>query len=324
MTKAIRIHATGGLDVLKWEDVEVGDPGPREIRIRQEAAGLNYIDIYHRTGLYKLDKLPAILGMEGAGVVDAVGRDVTEFKPGDRVAYASPIGAYAEARLLPADRAIPVPDWCESALAASMLLRGTTAHYLIHDTFRVEKTHVILLHAAAGGVGQILTQWAKAKGAVIIGCVGSDAKAEKIRALGADHAIITTREDFVARVKEITDGRGVDVVYDSVGQSTFTGSLDCLKPRGMMVSFGQSSGAIGAFDPGLLSAKGSLFLTRPSLMHYTASREELLRRANDLFAIVKSGVITIENSQRFALKDAAAAHRALEARQTTGSVVLVV
>lgn len=324
MTKAIRIHATGGPEVLKWEDVEIGEPGPREIRIRQEAAGLNYVDTYYRTGLYKLDKLPAIIGTEGAGIVDAVGSAVTEFKIGDRVAYTSPIGAYAEARLLPADRAIPVPDWCSGTLAASMMLQGMTAHYLIHDTFRIEKGHTVLLHAAAGGVGQILVQWAKAKGATVIGSVGSDAKAEKVRALGADHVIDYTREDFVARVKEITGGRGVDVVYNSVGKSTFMGSLDCLKPRGMMISFGQASGAIGSFDPILLSSKGSLFFTRPSLTHYTANREELLRRANDLFAVVKSGGVKIENSTSFALKDAANAHRALEARETTGSVVLAV
>jgi len=326
MTKAIRMHARGGPEVLQWEEVDVGNPGPHEIRIKQEAVGLNFVDIYQRTGLYyKNDPLPLTLGTEGAGMIDAVGSEVQEFKPGDRVAYASaPLGAYAEVRLMPSDRVVLLPDWCSSQLAASMMLQGMTAHYLIHDTFRAEKNHVILLHAAAGGVGQILTQWAKAKGATVIGTVGSDAKAEKIRKLGADHTIVYTREDFVARVKEITNGKGVDVVYDSVGQTTFMGSLDCLKPRGLMVSFGQSSGAVSAFEPVILSAKGSLFLARPSLSHYTANREELLHRAQDLFDAIKTRKITIENSTTFALKDAANAHRALESRKTTGSIVLVV
>ncbi len=324
MSKAIRIHEYGGADVLKWEEVEVPAPGPKEIRVRQEAVGINFIDIYHRTGLYKLEKLPAILGSEGAGVVDAVGSDVKEFKPGDRVAYAGGPGGYAEMRLIAADRVVPLPDWCTSQLAASIMLQGMTAHYLIHDTFRVEKGSVILLHAAAGGVGQILTQWAKTKGAIVIGTVGSKEKAEKIKMLGADHAINYTSEDFVARVKDITGGKDVDVVYDSVGQSTFMKSLDCLRPRGMMVSFGQSSGAVPPFEPGIFSAKGSLFFTRPSLGHYTAKREELLRRANDLFNVIRDGNVKIENSTVFALKDTAAAHRALESRKTTGSIVLVV
>lgn len=323
MAKAIRIHTTGGPDVMKWEDVEVGAPGPNEIRVRQEAAGLNFIDIYHRMGLYKLDKMPAILGTEGAGTIEAIGSSVKDLKIGDRIVYVAPIGSYTEERVMPAAHAIPIPDWCSSATAASMMLQGMTVHYLIHDTFHVEKGTTILLHAAAGGVGQILTQWAKAKGAVVIGSVSSDEKAEKIRALGADHAIVYTREDFVARVKEMTDGSGVDVVYDSVGKSTFMNSLDCLKLRSLMVSFGQSSGAVEPFNPAVLSAKGSLFLTRPSLVSYTTSRQELLRRANDLFAVVKNGTVKIETSQSFALKDAAAAHRALESRQTMGSVVLL-
>ncbi|MDP9128483.1 MAG: quinone oxidoreductase [Pseudomonadota bacterium] len=325
MPKAIQIHAHGGPEVLRWEEIDVPAPAAHEVRIRQEAVGLNYVDIYYRIGLYKAEKLPAILGMEAAGVIDAVGNGVTGFKIGDRVAYAGgPTGAYAESRIMPAARVVALPAWCSSRQAASMLLQGMTAHYLIHDAFRLESNHTVLLHAAAGGVGQILTQWAKAKGATVIATVGSEPKAAKVRQLGADHVINYVSEDFVARVKEVTAAKGVDVVYDSVGQATFMGSLDCLRPRGLLASFGQASGAVPAFDPGILSAKGSLFLTRPSLGHYIGTPEELSRRASDLFKAVQEGVLKIESNQSFALKDAAEAHRALEARQTTGSVVLLV
>lgn len=324
MPHAIRLHKYGGPEVLCWEEIAVGDPAPNEIRIRQEAVGLNFIDIYYRTGLYKLDGFPATLGLEGAGIIESVGGDVKDLKPGDRVAYASrPPGAYAEVRLMPADNVVTVPEKCSSRTAAAIMLQGMTAHYLVHDTFHLGKGHTILLHAAAGGVGQILTQWAKAKGAIVIGSVGSDAKAARVRELGADHAIVYTREDFVTRVRDITGGKGVDVVYDSVGQATFMGSLDCLKPRGLMVSFGQASGSVAPFDPGLLATRGSLFLTRPSLMNYNAHKDDLRRRARDLFAAIDKGIIKPEIGRTFALKDAAAAHRALESRQTMGSVVLL-
>lgn len=324
MSKAIRIHQYGGPEVLCWEDVDVGDPGPGQLRIRHGAVGLNYIDVYHRTGLYPLPSLPWILGMEGAGRVEAVGDGVTEFKIGDRVAYASPpVGAYAEVRLIAADRVVALPEAIDDRTAAAMMLQGMTAQYLLRRTYRVQPGDVILLHAAAGGVGLIASQWARQLGATVIGTVGSDDKAELARAHGCRHVIVYTRENFVERVRELTDGRGVAVVYDSVGQATFMGSLDCLRPLGMMVSFGNASGPVPPFDPGLLAAKGSLFLTRPVLMTYTAKRPDLLASAAELFEVVASGAVRIEVRQTYLLAEAAQAHRDLEARRTTGSTVLL-
>jgi NADPH2:quinone reductase len=323
MTHAIRIHETGGPEVLKWEEVDVPGPGPDEARVRQTAAGLNFIDVYHRTGLYSLG-LPSTIGMEGAGVVEEVGEDVTDLKPGDRVAYADlPVGAYAEARVLPAHRLVPLPDTISNEQAAGMMLQGMTAEYLICRTHKVESGQTVLVHAAAGGVGLIACQWLKLLGAIVIGTVGSDAKAELARDHGCDHPIIYTHEDFVARVREITNGRGVPVVYDSVGKNTFEGSLDCLSPRGMLVLFGQSSGPVSAFDTGLLAQKGSHYLTRPTLMTYNANRADLLASAQALFTAVANGV-RVEINQTFPLRDAAAAHQALESRKTTGSTILTI
>ena len=320
MTHAIRIHETGGPEVLKWEEVEVPDPQPGEARIRQTAAGLNFIDVYHRTGLYPME-LPSTIGMEGAGVVEAVGDEVVDLKPGDRVAYADlPVGAYAEARVMPAHRLVPLPDTISDQQAAAMMLQGMTAEYLIRRTFKVERGQTVLLHAAAGGVGLITCQWLKLLGANVIGTVGSEAKAELAQAHGCDHPIIYTREDFVARVREITNGDGVPVVYDSVGKDTFEGSLDCLSPLGMLVLFGNASGPVSEFNTGLLAQKGSLYLTRPTLMTYNAKRADLLASAQALFDAVSKGV-HIEVNQKFPLREAAAAHQALEARQTTGSTI---
>jgi len=322
MPKAIRFHKTGGPEVLVWEDVEVGDPGPGQIRIRQHAVGLNFVDVYQRSGLYQMP-LPSGTGSEGAGVVEAVGAGVTEFKPGDRVAYASaPLGAYSEVRLYPADRAVKIPDGISFETAAAMMLKGMTAQYLIKRTFKVQPGQTVLWHAAAGGVGLIASQWLKSLGVTVIGTVGSDAKAALAKAHGCAHTIVYTRENFVERVKEITGGKGVPVVYDSVGKLTFMGSLDCLQPMGMLVSFGNASGAVDPIAPTIFAAKGSLYLTRPTLVNYTAKREDLVACANDLFDVVKSGKVKIEIAQRYALKDAAQAHRDLEARKTTGSTVL--
>jgi NADPH:quinone reductase len=322
MPKAIRFHKTGGPEVLVWEDVEVGDPGPGQVRIRQHAVGLNFVDVYQRSGLYPM-QLPSGTGSEGAGVVEAVGAGVTELKAGDRVAYASaPLGAYSEARLYPADRAVKIPDGISFETAAAMMLKGMTAQYLIKRTFKVQPGMTVLWHAAAGGVGLIASQWLKTLGVTVIGTVGSDQKAALAKAHGCEHTIVYTRENFVERVKEITGGKGVPVVYDSVGKFTFTGSLDCLQPIGMMVSFGNASGAIEPFPPTILAQKGSLYLTRPTLVNYTAKREDLVACANDLFDVVKSGKVKIEIAQRYALKDAAQAHRDLEGRKTTGSTVL--
>ncbi len=324
MPKAIRIHEYGGPEVLRWEEVEVGDPGPGQLRVRHAAVGLNYIDVYHRTGLYPLPSLPWTLGMEGAGRVEAVGEGVTEFKIGDRVAYASPpVGAYAEVRLIPADRVVALPDAIDDQTAAAMMLQGMTAHYLLRRTYRVQPGDTILLHAAAGGVGLIASQWARHLGATVIGTVGSDEKAELARAHGCHHVIVYSRENFVERVREITGGQGVAAVYDSVGQATFMGSLDCLRPLGMMVSFGNASGPVPPFEPGILAAKGSLFLTRPTLMTYTAKRADLLASAVELFEVVGGGAVKIEVRQTYPLAETAQAHRDLEARQTTGSTVLL-
>jgi NADPH2:quinone reductase len=323
MPKAVRFHKTGGPEVLVWEDVEVGDPGPGQIRVKNHAVGLNFVDVYQRSGLYPM-QLPSGAGSEAAGVVEAVGAGVTELKAGDRVAYASaPLGAYAEVRLYPADRAVKLPDGISFDTAAAMMLKGMTAQYLIKRTFKVQPGMTVLWHAAAGGVGLIASQWLKALGATVIGTVGSDAKAALAKAHGCEHTIVYTRENFVERVKEITGGKGVPVVYDSVGKLTFMGSLDCLQPMGMLVSFGNASGAVDPFAPGILQQKGSLYLTRPTLVHYTAKREDLVACANDLFEVVKSGKVKIEIAQRYALKDAAQAHRDLEGRKTTGSTVLL-
>jgi NADPH2:quinone reductase len=323
MTNAIRIHEVGGPDVLRWDTVEVGEPAPGQLRIRQQAVGVNFIDVYHRTGLYQ-QPLPFTPGVEGAGTVDAVGEGVSDFSVGDRVAYAGPIGGYAEERLLDADRAVALPDDIGFDQAAAMMLRGMTVQMLIRELHRVQAGETILVHAAAGGVGLILCQWAKALGARVIGTVSTDEKAELARANGCDHPIVYTRDDFVAEVDRITEGRKLPVVYDSVGKDTFLKSLDCLAPRGIMVSYGNASGPPDPMPPGLLAQKGSLFLTRPTLYHYIATREELDRSAGELFEIVSSGKVRIDIGQTFALKDAAEAHRALESRRTTGSTILKV
>ena len=324
MPKAIIIHETGGPDVMRWEDVDPGVPGPGDVRLRQEAVGVNFIDVYHRTGLYPLPSLPAVPGLEGAGVVESVGAEVAEFKPGDRVAYAGiPPGAYAEVRCIPAHRLVHLPDRISTRQAAGMMLRGMTARYLLFGCYPVKAGDRILVHAAAGGVGSIVCQWANHLGAEVIGTVGSSEKAKIAKKNGCHHPIVYTEVGFPEQVKEITDGKGVDVVYDSVGQATFMQSLDCLRPMGTLVSFGQSSGSIPALDIGILAAKGSLFLTRPSLMTYTARREDLLAHARDLFDVVGNGAVTIVIGQTFALEDAARAHQALEARQTTGSTILI-
>ncbi|WP_153111468.1 quinone oxidoreductase family protein [Propionivibrio limicola] len=323
MTFAIRLHQTGGPEVLRWEEVAVGEPAPGEARVRHAAVGLNFIDTYHRTGLYPLP-LPTGLGLEGAGVVEAVGEGVTDIKPGDRVAYAGgPVGAYSQVRCLPADRLLRLPDAIGFETAAAMMLQGLTTAYLVRRTYRVQPGDVVLIHAAAGGVGLIACQWAKALGATVIGTVSTEAKAALAKSHGCDHVIFYTREDVAARVREITGGEGVAVVYDGVGKDTFIGSLDSLRVRGMMVSFGNASGPVPAFDPLLLSQKGSLFITRPVLMHYTAKRDELLALGSELFDMVVSGRIRIGVNQRYALADAASAHRDLEARKTSGSTILL-
>lgn len=323
MMHAIRVHQVGGPEVLKWEEVEVGDPGAGQVRLRHEAVGLNYIDVYHRTGLYP-QPLPFTPGVEGAGIVEAVGPGVTAVQVGDRVAYAGPIGSYAEARLIDADRQVKLPDQIDFEQAAAMMLQGMTVRMLLRSVHKVEAGETILVHAAAGGVGLIMCQWAKALGATVIGTVSTDEKAELAQAHGCDHPIIYTRQDFVAEVERITGGEKVPVVYDSVGKDTFLKSLDCLHPRGMMVSYGNASGPPDPFAPGLLAQKGSLFLTRPTLFHYIAKREELEQSAAELFELVLAGKVKIEIGQRVALKDAANAHRELEARRTTGSTVLTV
>lgn len=323
MTHAIRVHEIGGPEVLKWEEIEVGQPGPGEVKIRQEAAGLNYIDVYHRMGLYP-QPLPFTPGTEGAGVVESVGADVTDLKPGDRVAYAGPVGGYAEERLIPADRLVKLPDSISFEQAAAMMLQGMTAHMLARSVYPVKPGQTVLIHAAAGGVGLILCQWAKALGATVIGTVGSDEKAELIRAHGCDYPIVYTRQDFVAEVDKVTKGEKVAVVYDGVGRDTFLPSLDCLARRGMMVSFGNASGPVDPFPTLLLAQKGSLFLTRPTLYDYTLARSDLETAAKELFDAVMSGKVKIEVKQRFPLRDTAEAHRALEARQTSGSTVLTI
>ena len=323
MPHAIQIHELGGPEVLKWEEVVVGDPGPGEVRLRQEAAGVNFIDVYHRTGLYP-QPLPFIPGVEGAGVVEVVGSDVTSVQVGDRVAYGGPIGGYAGVRLIPAERVVKLPDGISAEAAAAMMLKGMTAEMLLKRVYPVKAGDTILVHAAAGGVGLILCQWAKALGATVIGTVGSDEKAELAHAHGCDHPIIYTRQDFVTEVERITGGAKVAVVYDGVGRDTFMKSLDCLARRGMMASFGNASGPVDPFDALLLARKGSLFLTRPTLYDYTLDPADLQLSARALFDVVESGKVKIEIGQRFALADAAEAHRALEARKTSGSTVLTI
>jgi NADPH2:quinone reductase len=324
MSNAIVMHATGGPDVLQWEPFDPGLPREGEVIVRHEAVGLNFIDVYHRTGLYPLGDLPAVPGMEAAGRVEAAGTGVTEVAEGDRVAYAGlPPGAYAERRRIPAHRLVKLPDTISAQQAAAMMLQGMTARYLLKGCTTVGAGQVILLHAAAGGVGLIASQWAKDLGARVIGTVGTRDKAALAQAHGCDHTILYNEEDFVARVKDLTDGRGVDVVYDSVGQATFLKSLDCLRPMGLMVSFGQASGPVGPIDPGLLAAKGSLFLTRPSLMTYTAQRRDLLAHAEDLFEVVTRGAVKVDIRQTYPLSEAARAHQDLEARRTTGSSVFL-
>jgi NADPH2:quinone reductase len=323
MANAIRVHAYGGPEVLTWESVDVPKPGPGEAKIRHTHVGLNFIDTYHRSGLYKQPHLPFVLGTEGAGVVIEVGPDVTEVAAGDRVAYASVIGAYAEERLIAADRLVILPDSIDGNMAAAMMLQGMTVQYLLRRTFRVGPETTMLLHAAAGGIGLIAAQWARHLGATIIGTVGSEEKAAMAREAGCTHVINSRTENFAQRVKEITGGKGVDVVYDGVGKDTFPASLDCLKPLGMWVSFGNASGPVPAFEIALLAQKGSLFATRPTLNHYTASRADLLATARDLFDVVDQGHVKIAVNQTYALQNAAEAHRDLEARKTTGSTVLI-
>jgi len=322
MPHAMRVYEYGGPEKLRWEQVQVGAPGEGQVLVRNTAVGLNFVDTYQRSGLYQI-ALPFTPGAEGAGVVEAVGPKVKEFKVGDRVAYSSPIGAYAEVLLRPADRLVKIPAGIDDKTAAAMMLKGLTTQYLIRRTYRVKKGDTILMHAAAGGVGQILCQWARALGATVIGTVGSDEKAALAKKAGCKHVIVTSREKFVARVKEITHGKGVPVVYDGVGKDTFMDSLDCLAPLGLMASFGNASGAVTQFNPGVLAQKGSLYLTRPTLITYTASREALLSAARELFAVVKSGKVRIAINQTYPLREAAQAQRDLESRKTTGSTVLL-
>ncbi len=323
MTKAIRFHKPGGPEVLVMEDVEIGEPGPGQARVRHSACGLNYIDTYHRSGLSPLP-LPSGIGQEAAGVVEAVGAGVTQVKPGDRVAYAGgAVGAYTDVRIMGADRLVNLPPGLSFEQGAAMMLQGMTAQYLLKRTYEVQRGDTILVHAAAGGVGLIMCQWAKALGATVIGTVGSDEKAALAKAHGCDHAIVYTRENFTQRVKDLTAGAGLPVVYDSIGKDTFIGSLDCLRPLGLMVSFGNASGPVQPVDLSMLVSRGSLFLTRPTLVTYTAKREDLVAAAKDLFDVVLSGKVKIEVRQRYALKDAVQAHRDLEARKTTGSTLLI-
>ena len=323
MTHAIRVHEYGGPEVLKWEKAEIGDPGPGEVKIRQTAIGLNYIDVYVRTGLYPQPSLPFIPGMEGAGVVTAVGEGVRDLKVGRRVAYAGPIGAYAEERLIAADRVVKIPAGIGDETAAAIMLKGMTAQYLLRRTYKVDRDTTLLFHAASGGVGLIACQWAASLGATVIGTVGSAGKALIARAHGCAHVINIREEDFVAKVKEYTKGKGVDVVYNSIGKDTFPASLDCLRPLGMWVSFGQASGPVPPFKITLLSQKGSLFATRPSLGTYVETRKDLVATANDLFDVIARGKVRIAVNQTYPLADAEQAHRDLEARLTTGSTVLL-
>ena len=322
MVKAIRIHETGGPEVMRWEDVELAPPGPGQVLVRNTAVGLNYIDTYHRSGLYPMP-LPLTLGMEGAGVVEAVGPKVKEFKPGDRVAYAAPIGSYTERCLRPADRVVKIPTGVDDRTAAAMMLKGMTSWYLCRRTYKVQKGDTVLVHAAAGGVGQILSQWCKALGARVIGTVGSEAKAALAKKAGCKDVIVLGQGKFSDKVKELTKGVGVPVVYDGIGKDTFMDSLDCLRPLGLMVSYGNASGPVPPVNLGILAPKGSLFVTRPTLVTYTAKREDLVQAAKDLFAVVKSKKVKIAINQTYPLAEAAQAHRDLESRKTTGSTILL-
>ena len=324
MSKAIRIHETGGPEVLRWEDVEVGAPGPGEVRLRQTAVGLNFIDTYHRSGSYPVGALPSGIGMEGAGIVEEVGEGVDDMKSGDRVAYAGgPLGGYAEERNIPAARLVSLPDGIDDQHAAATMLKGLTSHYLVRRCYSIRSGDTILIHAAAGGVGLIVCQWAKSLGATVIGTVGTPEKAELAASHGCDHPILYRDENFVERVRELTNGEGVPVVYDSVGRDTFDGSLDCLAPLGLMVTFGQSSGSVPPLPVNELTTHGSLFLTRPSVATYTATREQLTTSAAELFDVVEKGVVKIEVNQTYPLAQAEQAHRDLEGRKTTGSTVLL-
>ena len=323
MTKAIRIHEPGGPEALKYEDVEVGAPGSGEVRLRQTAVGLNFIDVYHRSGLYPVKDLPAVIGMEAAGVIEEVGPDVGGLKAGDRVAYTMGLGAYAQERVMGTGRLVPLPDTIDDRQAAAMMLQGTTAHYLIHRTYKVQKGDTILVHAAAGGVGLILCQWAKHLGATVIGCVGSEEKAALAKANGCDHPILYRDENVPERVRKLTNGDGVQVVYDGVGKETFNDSIDCLRSFGLMVSFGNASGPIDPVNPAMLGPKGSLYLTRTTLATHTATRELLMDGANALFDVVTKGHVKIAINQTYPLHETAQAHRDLEARKTTGSTVLI-
>ena len=323
MTHAVRIHETGGPEVLRWDAIDVPDPGPGEALIRQTAAGLNFIDVYFRTGLYPAPSFPATIGNEGAGVVEAVGDGVSEVAVGDRVAYCMNLGSYTERRVIAASQLVRIPDGISDQQAAAVLLKGSTVQYLVRRTYAVQRGDTVLYHAAAGGCGLIACQWLKHLGATVIGTVGTREKAELARAHGCDHPIVYTEESFVDRVRELTDGKGVPVVYDSVGKDTFDDSLRCLRPRGLMVSFGNASGAVEPFRPAVLAARGSLYLTRPTLATYTATREDLVATTSDVFDVVGQGVVRIEINQTYPLRDAAQAHRDLEARRTTGSTVLL-
>ena len=323
MPRLIRFDRIGGPDVLQWVEASLAAPAVGEVKVRHRAVGVNFIDTYHRSGLYPVP-LPSGIGLEAAGVVEAVGEGVSDLAPGDRVAYAGgPLGAYSEIRNIPADRLVRLPDALSFEQGAAMMLQGLTAQYLLRRTYRVQPGDTILIHAAAGGVGLIVCQWAKALGATVIGTVGSDEKAELARLHGCDHTIVYTREAVSTRVREITGGEGVPVVYDSIGKDTFMDSLACLRPLGMMVTFGNASGPVAPFDPGLLGKMGSLFLTRPSLFAYTARRADLLAMAAELFSVVASGQVRLSINQRYPLHDAATAHRELEARRTTGSTILI-
>ncbi|MDH5354690.1 MAG: quinone oxidoreductase [Gammaproteobacteria bacterium] len=322
MTKGIRIHETGGPEVLRWEEIEVGSPAEGQVRLKQSACGLNYIDVYGRTGLYPMAEFPAILGMEAVGVVEEIGANVTDLAVGDRVAYAMQIGAYAEQRLIDAKHLVKIPDSISDETAAAMMLKGLTAHYLLFRTYPVQPGDAILVYAAAGGVGLILCQWAKLLGATVIGCVGSEEKAELARQNGCDHTILYRDEDIPSRVRELTNGIGVAAAYDSIGKATFEASLDSLRPFGVLATYGNASGPVEPFNPGILAPKGSLYVTRPTLGTHVSTRELLTEGANRLIDVVSSGSVKIQVNQSFALADCAEAHRALEARETTGSTIL--
>jgi len=324
MTKAIQINEAGGADKLIWTDIEVGDPGTGEIRIKQNACGLNYIDIYVRSGLYPIESYPATIGMEAAGVIEAVGEGVTDFAVGDRVAYPMVLGGYAEARVMSTAKVVKLPDGITDETAAAMMLKGLTAHYLLFRTYKVQPGDNILVYAAAGGVGLILCQWAKKLGATVIGCVGDEEKAALAQANGCDHPILYRDENIPARVKELTNGEGVSVAYDSIGKATFMDSLDSLKPFGTLATYGNASGKVEPFDPGILAPRGSLYVTRPTLGTHTATRELLTEGTDRLFAAVQSGDVKISINQTYALSDARQAHEDLEARKTTGSTVFTV